>query len=217
MKSGAFPGRFLVFEGVDGSGKSTQVGLCVEALRASGHEVVQVREPGGTALSQAIRELVLDPSRSVSPQAELLLYMAARAQLVSEVIRPALVAGKIVVADRFGWSTYAYQGYGRGLDRGMIASLMSAACGEVWPDLILVLDIAPEIRRSRLLSQGRTLDRLEREDEAFFARVREGFRALVKEGKTPAGLLNGGESIESLRKSIAELIQPILPPLPGLP
>ncbi len=217
MKFGAFPGRFLVFEGVDGSGKSTQVGLCVEALRASGQDVVQVREPGGTALSQAIRELVLDPTRSVSPEAELLLYMAARAQLVAEVIRPALIAGKVVVADRFGWSTYAYQGYGRGLNRDMIASLMAAACGEVWPDFILVLDIAPEIRRSRLLAQGRSLDRLEREDDSFFARVREGFHALVGEGQTPSHLLDGGESVESLQKSISYLIQPFLPPLPGLP
>jgi dTMP kinase len=206
----AHRGRFFAFEGIDGSGKSTQVELCIAKLREQGRDVIAVREPGGTALSLAIRELVLDPARSITPTAELMLYMAARAQLVAEVIAPALQRGQVVVSDRFGWSTYAYQGFGRGLDRGMITSLMQAACGDIWPDCMILLDIDPETRRSRLLAQGRTLDRLEREDEAFFARVREGFRALVREAATPAQSFDGADSKMSIADRIQQGLLPFL-------
>jgi dTMP kinase len=208
-----FPGTFLAFEGVDGSGKSTQAKRCAEALTAQGHTVISVREPGGTAVSNAIRELVLDPSRKVAPTTELLLYMAARAQLVSEVIQPALEAGHVVVSDRFGWSTLAYQGFGRGMDRPTIDSLMRAACGSVWPDLMIVLDITPELRRQRLASQNRPLDRLEREPEDFFQKVRSGFLTLAQEGKTPSVVLNGETEISALTQAILSRIQIQLPAL----
>jgi dTMP kinase len=206
------PGRFFAFEGVDGSGKSTQARLCAEKLLAQGYDVVSVREPGGTPLSTAIRELVLDPSRQVAPSAELLLYMAARAQLVAEVIAPALAQGKVVISDRFGWSTLAYQGFGRGIDRETIDSLMHAACGDIWPDLMIVLDIDPALRRARLLGQGRALDRLEREDEAFFTRVREGFLALSQEAPSTSAVFSGALSVETLNQAILNRIQDFLPP-----
>ena len=108
--------RFFSLEGVDGSGKTTQISLLVAHLKATGRDAISVREPGGTPVSDRIRSLLLDPENAIVPTAELLLYSAARAQLVSQVISPALSAGSVVIADRFGWSTMAYQGYGRGLD-----------------------------------------------------------------------------------------------------
>lgn len=205
------PGRFIAFEGVDGSGKSTQARLCAEKLLARGYDVVTVREPGGTALSDAIRELVLDPSRQVAPTAELLLYMAARAQLVAQVIAPALAHGKVVISDRFGWSTFAYQGYGRGIARATIDDLMRAACGETWPDLMVVLDIDPQLRRSRLLGQGRPLDRLEREDESFFNRVRQGFLALAAQAPAQSVVFAGDAAPEELNQAILAKILSVLP------
>jgi dTMP kinase len=205
------PGKFFAFEGVDGSGKSTQAKLCAENLLALGYDVVSVREPGGTPLSTAIRELVLDPSRQVAPSTELLLYMAARAQLVAEVIAPALAQGKVVISDRFGWSTLAYQGFGRGIARQTIDGLMRAACGDIWPDLMVVLDIDPALRRTRLLGQGRPLDRLEREDEAFFARVREGFLALSRETPAASAVFSGALPIEALRQAILTKVKDFLP------
>ncbi len=206
-----YPGYFLAFEGVDGSGKSTQARLCAEALSGLGHAVVSVREPGGTPLSDAIRSLVLDPSRQVAPISELMLYMAARAQLVAEVIAPALADGKVVVADRFGWSTIAYQGFGRGINRTSIDSLMAIACDGVWPDYVAVLDIAPETRKVRLAQQGRPLDRLERENGAFFQRVRTGFLALAHEHKAQADVYDGLGEMRTLAATILERISPYLP------
>jgi len=212
-KSGT--GRLFAFEGVDGSGKSTQIRICAQSLLAAGREVVQVREPGGTPLSDAIRTLVLDPRHTVDARAELLLYMAARAQLVAEVIAPALQAGKIVLADRFGWSTLAYQGYGRGLDLNDIAALMGVACGPVWPDFIAVLDIEPGARKQRLLQQGRPLDRIESQGEEFFTRVRRGFLTLAAEGKTPSRVFSAEEPesvlAEQIQASLAAYLPPIIP------
>ena len=205
-------GLFIAFEGVDGSGKSTQASRCVARLQQRGFEVVAVREPGGTTASQAIRTLVLDPKQRIDPVAELLLYMAARSQLVTEVIAPALADGKIVVADRFGWSTVAYQGFGRGLDLSTIETLMGIACGPVWPHLTLVLDVPPEIRKSRLEQQGRDLDRLEREGEGFFKRVREGFLALAAEAGKSTAVLDGCLSPDILTESLIAVVEPYLTP-----
>jgi dTMP kinase len=167
---------FFVIEGIDGAGKSTQAVLLAEALEARGHAVVRVRDPGGTPLSDRIRALLLDPENPVAPPAELCLYAAARAQLVHEIIRPALESGKVVISDRFTWSTRAYQGAGRGLDMNHIASLEKAACGEIAPAHVFVLDLDPASREVRIgVRDGAARDRMERAGDAFFGRVREGF------------------------------------------
>jgi dTMP kinase len=180
--SGALPGghpRFFSLEGVDGSGKSTQLALLADSLRARGREVITVREPGGTPVSDAIRSLLLDPGNRIAPSAELLLFSAARAQLADQVIAPALAAGKIVLADRFGWSTFAYQGYGRGLDPESIFELFRIACGPVWPIHSFLLDLPASEIAARLLSGGRAADRMESAGETFFAKVREGYRSIA--------------------------------------
>lgn len=167
---------FFVFEGIDGAGKSTQAALLAEALEARGHEVTRVRDPGGTPLSDRIRALLLDPENPVAPSTELCLYAAARAQLVHEVIRPALDAGRVVISDRFTWSTRAYQGAGRGLSLEAIDAVAAVACGDLEPAHVFVLDLEPAAREARMTARaGAARDRLERESGAFFARVREGF------------------------------------------
>ena len=178
-------GRFITFEGGEGCGKSTQVRRLKEALEAAGIEVVLTREPGGTTLAEEIRRLIKDqPVDPPCDRSELLLFLAARAQLVRNVIRPALAAGKWVVSDRFSDSTIAYQGYGRGLSLAFIASANDFACEGLRPDLTLLLDVAPETAAARL--RGReaathtAADRIERAGDEFHARLRKGFAELAK-------------------------------------
>jgi dTMP kinase len=166
---------FFVFEGIDGSGKSTQAVRLAAALEQRGVAVVRARDPGGTPLSDRIRALLLDPESAIAPAAELCLYAAARAQLVAEVIRPALDAGKAVVCDRFTWSTWAYQGAGRGQAAAHIARLEEVTCGGLRPAHVFLLDLDPARRAERLSLAGKAPDRLEREGDAFYERVREGF------------------------------------------
>ena len=178
-------GRFITFEGGEGCGKSTQVRRLKEALEAVGVEVVLTREPGGTTLAEEIRRLIKDqPVDPPCDRSELLLFLAARAQLVRNVIRPALAAGKWVVSDRFSDSTIAYQGYGRGLSLAFIASANDFACEGLRPDLTLLLDARPETAAARL--RGReaathtAADRIERAGDEFHARLRKGFAELAK-------------------------------------
>jgi len=169
-------GVFIVLEGPDKCGKSTQARLLVSALKKTGREVVHTREPGGTRLAERIRGLLLDPGPSVHPLAELLLYEAGRAQHVSEFIRPALARGAAVVSERFTLATLAYQGCARGFPLGLIRRLNRIATGGLEPDLTVVLDIPDSAFRQR--DPSRKLDRLEREDTAFRRRMRAGYRKL---------------------------------------
>lgn len=195
---------FFVIEGIDGAGKSTQVAMLAEALEARGHAVVRVRDPGGTPISDRIRALLLDPENPVAPSAELCLYAAARAQLVHDIIRPALEAGKVVISDRFTWSTRAYQGGGRGLDAGHIAALEKAACGDIRPARVFVLDLDPAARDARIGARaGAARDRLEREGDDFFGRVRRSF--LEQAGEKP-----GEGTVLSAARPAAELHAEIL-------
>jgi len=182
--------RFFTFEGLDGSGKTTQLGMLAEFLRSDNIPVVAVREPGGTALSDRIRSLLLSADHGITPEAEVLLFSAARAQLVSEVIGPALSAGKVVLADRFGWSTLAYQGYGRGLDQGKILPLFHVACGRIWPGHTFLLDLPVTEIRSRLQAGGRAPDRMEREKDAFFEKVRAGYLDIARHNTANFTVLN---------------------------
>jgi len=171
---------FITLEGPEGSGKTSHIPYLAEYLRENGHVVFPTREPGGTPEGEAIRELLLSPGRHLVPEAELLLMFAARAQLVRELIRPALARGETVLADRFTDASYAYQGAARGGDPAFIAELERRAVG-IEPGLTLLLDLgvahARERTRGRDLLGGASPDRIERERDDFFERVREGFLA----------------------------------------
>jgi dTMP kinase len=170
-------GIFITFEGLDGCGKSTQMELLATALRESGYVVLVTREPGGTSLGEAIRDVLLDPRyHGMSARSEALLYAAARAHLVEQVIRPALEDGQVVLCDRYLDSSLAYQGYGRGLGVDDIITLNVWATGCLFPDLTLYLDLDEAVRSTRL---GAVPDRLEAENEDFHRRVGEGFKELL--------------------------------------
>lgn len=214
-------GFFISFEGLDGSGKSTQLRLLAEELRSKGYEVVATREPGGTAIGEAVRDLLLDPSRrEMAPRAEALLYAAARAQLVHQVIRPALERGAVVLSDRYVDSSIAYQGFGRELGLDDIITLSVWATGFLFPNLTLFFDLDETLRWDRVMRQDRAkaytaamaeaggdrkhgvdreLDRLESEDEDFFMRVVEGYRRLAELHAHRVRVIDASGGIEQVR------------------
>jgi len=175
-------GFFVVLEGPEGSGKSTLVGPLAERMRASGVDPLVVREPGSTRAAEISRQALLDPEHPVGPLAELFLYLAARADLVQSIIRPALDAGRVVLSDRFALSTEAYQMAGRGLDPALVRAGNQAATGGVRPDLTLILDLAPELGQARQLAAGKRQDRLDRESVDFHRRVVNFYLAVQGEG-----------------------------------
>ena len=170
------PGTLIAFEGVEGAGKSTQLDLLRCELERRGHEVVVTREPGGTPAGERVREVLLDPGVELHPRAEALLFAAARAQLVEQVIRPALERGVVVLCDRYLDSSLAYQGSGRGLGRAPVEEVNRFATGGLLPDLVVLLDLDPADGLAR--RAGRP-DRIEGQDLAFHRRVREAFRDLA--------------------------------------
>lgn len=168
---------FVVVEGPEGAGKSTLVRWLAGQVRAEGHEVLTVREPGGTPIAEAARKLALKSRHDRAFAAELFLFLAARADLVERVIRPALAEGRIVIADRFGLSTIAYQVAGRGLSRTDVDAALRVATGGLSPDLTLVLDVPVAVGRERQRNAGKVKDRIEREDDTFHTRVLEAYRS----------------------------------------
>ena len=174
-----FGGIFVVVEGPEGAGKSTLVRRLAGQVRADGggHRVTTVREPGGTPIAEAARKLALKSRHDRAFGAELFLFLAARADLVERVIRPALANGQVVIADRFGLSTIAYQVAGRGLPRADVEAALRVATGGLVPDLTLILDIPVTVGRERQRSAGKAQDRIEREDDEFHTRVREAYRS----------------------------------------
>ena len=168
-------GALIVLEGAEGVGKSTQIELLAERIRLDGRDVVSVREPGSTPLGDEVRRVLLDSELNIEPRAEALLFMAARAQLVETVIRPALKGGSIVLADRFFLSTYAYQGMARGLEEGLVRMLNTVATNHLIPNLTIVLDLPMGEGFARRSATG-TLDRIERSGDAFHRRVALAFR-----------------------------------------
>ena len=172
-------GIFITMEGPDGSGKTTQIELLKKYLESKGYDIVITREPGGTAISEAIREIILNPDyKEMSHMTELLLYAAARAQLVNQVIKPALEEGKAVICDRFVESSAVYQGIGRGLGVGTVYEVNSYALGDVKPKLTIFMDLDAEEGIKRKKNQTE-LDRMEMEDLSFHKRVVEGYRQLA--------------------------------------
>lgn len=172
---------FVVIEGIEGSGKSTLAAELAGRLAAEGHAVLATREPGGTPLGDAVREIFLNRAIEISPLTEAFLVNAARAQHVAQVIRPALDAGRIVLCDRFSDSTLAYQGYGRGVDLDALRSMNATACDGVEPDLVLLIDLPVGAARERLRERQSAADRIERESDEFHERVRRAFLELADE------------------------------------
>ena len=201
-------GLFIVFEGPEGAGKSTQLAMLADRLRASGRRCVLTREPGGTVAGDAIRAVLLDPAQSITPMTEFLLYSASRAQLVTEVISPALAAGDDVISDRFTGASVAYQGYGRGLDLGFVTALNERVTEGLAPDLTILLDIDPETGLGRVAARS-GLDRLEAESVAFHARVREGFVAQSRSDRTWL-LIDGAADKDEVAGVIWRAVEPLL-------
>lgn len=202
-----YPGLFITFEGPEGAGKTTQIARLVEQLEGAGVAHILTREPGGTPLGTRIRQVVLlEPDLPVDPLPEFLLYSASRAQLVGQVIRPALERGEVVVCDRYADSSLAYQGAGRGLDAGLLAQITQAATGGLKPDLTFLLDLDPAIGLARAATRGEP-DRLERADLAFHQRVRAGFLALAQQEPERFRVLDGTQSPDDLAGQIWDVVE----------
>lgn len=198
---------FISLEGTEGSGKSTQLQRLAEHLRSEGYSVVTLREPGGTAIGEEIRHTLQHSHRNqaMTPEAELLLINASRAQLVREIIRPALAQGQLVLCDRFYDSTIAYQGYGRGLDLAQVRKVIDLAVGDTRPGLTLLLRVPLSVGESRRLQRqaaGAVRDRMEEADRDFFRQVEEGFDAVGASEPERVRLVDATASIEAVEASI---------------
>jgi dTMP kinase len=199
-------GLFVSFEGGEGSGKSTQARLLAEKGEAAGHKTVLLREPGGTPLGEELRNVLLDGG-AISVQAELLLFLAARAELVETVIRPSLADGALVVCDRFSDSTLAYQGYGRGLDVAAIRTLNRWATGGLEPDITVLLDLPIEVGKQRKRADR---DTFARQDDAFHTRVRQGYHFLAASAPERWLVLDGAKAAEALSEQVWERVRAAL-------
>jgi len=209
-------GLFITFEGAEGCGKSTQISRLAERLRAAGREVRLLREPGGTSIGEEIRHTLKHSSANaaMTPEAELLLINASRAQLVREVIRPALEAGEVVVCDRFYDSTIAYQGYGRQLNLDLVRAIVDVAVGETRPDLTLLLLVPTVVSAERMRQRQSTLpfvrDRFEEAERSFFDRVDLGYQAIAADDPGRVRAVDACGSIEAVGELVWRRVAPFL-------
>ncbi len=206
---------FITFEGTEGGGKSTHLGLLAERLQGLGRKVRLVREPGGTPIGEEIRHTLKHSAHNaaMTPEAELLLMNASRAQLVREIIRPALAAGEDVLCDRFYDSTTAYQGYGRQLDLATVKAIIDFAVGATRPDLTLLMHVSQEeseARRRSRHSRRPIRDRMEEADRAFFERVEKGFEAILAAEPGRVRKIDASRSVQEVRESVWAFVQPLL-------
>jgi dTMP kinase len=211
-------GLFVVFEGGEGAGKSTQVSRLAQALRGQGHHVVVTREPGATEFGARIRGMLLGSANgpaAPSPRAEALLYAADRAHHVATVVRPALAHGSVVVSDRYVDSSLAYQGAGRSLPADEIAWLSAWATGRLKPDLVVLLDVSPEVGLARAGSRGEAPDRLESESLSFHERVRYAFLDLAAAEPHRYLVLDAGRPPEEIAAAVLDRVAPMLPTTPA--
>ena len=196
---------FLSIDGGDGTGKSTQIELLAQWLRQQGHDVLTCRDPGSTPLGEAVRGILLDRhDLAIDRRSEMLLYMAARAQMVEEVIRPALERGKTVVSDRFLLANVVYQGYGGGLNVDMLWEVGRIATGRLMPELTIVLDVPPEVASGRM---ARPLDRMEQQGAAFHARVREGFLAEAARASGKIIVVDASGAVDEVQARVRRIVE----------
>ncbi|CAA6678875.1 MULTISPECIES: dTMP kinase [unclassified Lentimonas] len=203
-------GLFVTFEGTEGCGKSTQIKALSDRLQRQGQRVLQTREPGGTPLGEAVRNLLQHDKagEGMSPEAELLLFTASRAQLTRERILPAIAQGEIVLCDRFMDSTTVYQGVARQIDTEAVATINRFAVGEARPDLTILIDLSPEVGMARVRTRGDgQLDRMEQEAIEFFQAVRAGYLKLAESEPERFIVLDGNDSVEELEQQIWAAVQ----------
>lgn len=210
-------GKFITFEGLDGTGKSTQMRKLAAVLREAGHKVIETREPGGTPTAEKIRKVLLDSGTSgLAPPAEMALMFASRAQHIAEVIEPGLAAGNIVLCDRFTDSTEAYQGSGRRLGSEPVRELHRVLCGDLQPDLTILMDSNPQAsvnrarrrnrRTSKTSSRSHDENRFEQETRSFFARVREGYLAIAKREPERVAIVDARGTPDQTHQKILEVL-----------
>lgn len=198
---------FITLEGPDGSGKSMQIGELAKFIRSQGFEVLTTREPGGTSIGDQIREVIMNmKNKSMNPRTEILLFCAARAQIVAEVIRPQLEKGVIVLSDRYADSTLAYQGYGHGLDLDTLRRILNFATGGLVPDLTLLLDVDVEKGLSRRHIGGGEWNRLDDYELAFHQRVREGYHELAAAEPQRWKMIDAGQSPQAVQAALQKVV-----------
>ena len=198
---------FITIEGPDGGGKTTQMNMLVPALEERGLDIVRTREPGGTDIGDQIRSVIMDmKNKSMDPRAEILLFCASRAQLVSELIRPSLASGKIVLCDRYADSTMAYQGYGHGLDRTALKNLLEFATGGLKPDLTILLDISAEAGLRRRITNHDEWNRMDDYALQFHERVRKGYLEMAAAEPERFAVIHADRSKEEIHDEIVAVI-----------
>ncbi len=198
---------FITLEGPEGSGKTTQIPILADYLRQQGYDVLTTREPGGTAVSDQIRAVLMNmQNQNLKPRTEILLFLAARAQLVEELIRPALQHDKIILCDRYGDSTLAYQGYGHNTDLATLRQLLAFATGGLKPDLTFLLDVDVEAGLQRKISDGKEWNRLDAFEVAFHQRVRQGYLALAAAEPTRWVILDASQPQDAVQLALREAV-----------
>ena len=206
-------GKFITFEGIDGSGKSTQMRMLASDLRVKGCNVITTMEPGGTPLGRRLREAFLETEENVSPIAELLLFAADRAQHVELLIKPSIAEGKIVISDRYADATFAYQGAGRGFSETLVNQIVEIATGGLKPDLTLFFDIAVEKALSRTHSRdeaGEKKNRMDSETTEFYSRVRSAYLTLAEKEKNRFRIIDGDGSVAEVHARVLKVVNEFL-------
>jgi len=206
-------GKFITFEGIDGSGKSTQLRMLASDLRARGVDIISTHEPGGTPLGRRLREAFLETEETVAPRAELLLFAADRAQHVEFLIKPALAEGRTVISDRYADATFAYQGAGRGFEEETVNEVIALATGGLKPDLTLFFDISVERALGRMNSHNgdeRIQNRMDLETAEFYTRVREAYLGIAAREPRRFKIVDANGSVDEIHRTVAEIVNGFL-------
>jgi len=203
-------GLFITIEGMDGSGKTTQINIIRDYISQKGYNVIIAREPGGTKISEKIRDIILDPANAtMAATTEMLLYASARAQLVAEIIKPAVENGSVVVCDRFIDSSFAYQGFGRGIDINTIADVNRAAMDGMVPDLTFFIDMSPEIALKRRMASSMA-DRIEKEHMEFHMKAYNGYKKLARLYPERIKTIDGNRTVEEISQEIRKWLDTVV-------
>jgi len=203
------PGKFITFEGIDGSGKSTQLRMLTGALRERGVDLITTQEPGGTPLGRRLRDAFLETEENVAPMAELLLFAADRAQHVEFLIKPALAASRVVISDRYADATFAYQGAGRGFNEATVGKVIKLATGGLKPDLTIFFDVPIAAALSRMNARGESgekSNRMDFETVEFYERVRDAYLLVARNEPKRFQVIDAGGSVDQIQRHVLEIV-----------